>query len=180
MHDVRIRPATLADAAVLAELGRRTFLETFVEGFAIAYPAHDLDPFLERKFSQAAAAAEIADPALGVWLAEAAADETHGEALGYAVAGPAGLPHPDLRTQDGELYRLYLAKPAQGRGLAPRLMETALSWLDPDGGRRLWLGVWSANLRAQRFYARYGFQKAGEYDYRVGASIDHEFIFRRG
>ncbi len=176
MSDFIIRRAGPADAAALASLGRRTFVETFVQEFAMPYPPSDLDPFLERKFSVPAAAAEIADQTLGVWLAETSA----GEAVGYAVTGPAGLPHPALSPADGELYRLYLAKAAQGSGLAARLMDTALAWLDPQGDRRLWLGVWSGNLRAQRFYARYGFEKAGEYDYHVGATVDHEFILRRG
>ena len=42
-----------------------------------------------------------------------------------------------------------------------------------------WLGVWSGNLRAQRFYRRYGFEKAGEYNYPVGKVVDREFIFHR-
>jgi len=39
--------------------------------------------------------------------------------------------------------------------------------------------VWSENFGAQRFYARYGFAKAGEYDFIVGRQRDHEFIYRR-
>ncbi|OYX79912.1 MAG: GNAT family N-acetyltransferase, partial [Brevundimonas sp. 32-68-21] len=34
--------------------------------------------------------------------------------------------------------------------------------------------------KAQRLYAAYGFEKAGEYEYPVGAWRDHEFILRRG
>ena len=37
-----------------------------------------------------------------------------------------------------------------------------------DGPRTLWIGVWSENLGAQRFYARYGFEKVGEYEFSVG------------
>ena len=44
----------------------------------------------------------------------------------------------------------------------------------------LWIGVWSGNDKAQRLYAAYGFEKAGEYDYPIGAWRDHEFILRRG
>jgi ribosomal protein S18 acetylase RimI-like enzyme len=43
----------------------------------------------------------------------------------------------------------------------------------------LWIGVWSENLGAQRFYARRGFQKVGEYGFHVGRTIDREFILRR-
>ena len=41
-------------------------------------------------------------------------------------------------------------------------------------------GVWSGNLKAQKLYQAHGFEKAGEYEYPVGAWRDHEFILRRG
>jgi RimJ/RimL family protein N-acetyltransferase len=39
--------------------------------------------------------------------------------------------------------------------------------------------VWSENHGAQRFYAREGFEKVGEYGFKVGRTVDHEFILRR-
>ena len=46
--------------------------------------------------------------------------------------------------------------------------------------RRLWIGVWSENLGAQRLYARRGFEQVGTYAFAVGRVRDHEFILRRG
>jgi ribosomal protein S18 acetylase RimI-like enzyme len=100
--------------------------------------------------------------------------------VAYAAAGPAALPHPDVRSADGELKALYVAAEAQGLGLGRALMAAALAWLEQPAARTLWLGVWSENHRAQRFYARYGFTKAGEYDFPVGTWRDREFILRRG
>ena len=42
-----IRPARPEDAAALGVLGRQTFLDTFVDGFAIPYPADDLAALLK-------------------------------------------------------------------------------------------------------------------------------------
>ena len=42
MTDTVIRPAVEADAEALGALGRQTFIDTFVDGFAIPYPADDL------------------------------------------------------------------------------------------------------------------------------------------
>jgi len=39
--------------------------------------------------------------------------------------------------------------------------------------------VWSENFGAQRFYARYGFEKVGTYEFPVGQTRDLEFILRR-
>ena len=54
-----------------------------------------------------------------------------------------------------------------------------MAWLLRDGPRTLWVGVWSENFGAQRFYGRYGFAHAGEYEFPVGRVRDREFIFRR-
>jgi diamine N-acetyltransferase len=68
----------------------------------------------------------------------------------------------------------------QGKGLGRLLMGVALDHLhDRYGDAPQWLGVWSENHRAQSLYRSHGFEKAGEYDFPVGATLDREFIFRR-
>jgi ribosomal protein S18 acetylase RimI-like enzyme len=54
-----------------------------------------------------------------------------------------------------------------------------MAWLERDGPRTIWIGVWSENHGAQRFYARQGFEKVGEYGFAVGSTVDREFILRR-
>ena len=59
------------------------------------------------------------------------------------------------------------------------MMDVVMQDLLKNGPRTLWLGVYSENEGAQRFYARYGFEHAGEYEYPVGEARDREFIYRR-
>ena len=165
-----IRRACLDDAPALAALGARTFTESFGQLYSDA----DLQAFLDESHTPAAYARVLADPAYAVWLAV-----EDGEAIGYALAGPSGLPHADVAPGDGELKRLYLLASAQGGGIGARLFEQALAWLERDGPRTLWISVWSENYGAQRFYARYGFEQVGEYEFIVGRQRDREFIFRR-
>lgn len=167
---MRVRRAGPDDAAVLAELGARTFSDTFGH----LYPREDLEAFLDESHSVAACQSLLTDPRYAFWLAEEG-----GEAIGYALAGPCGLPHAEARPEDGELKRLYVTSARQGSGTGARLFEEALAWLERDGPRTVWISVWSENLGAQRFYARYGFRKAGEYEFVVGRQRDREFIFRR-
>jgi ribosomal protein S18 acetylase RimI-like enzyme len=171
---IMMRRATPDDCDILAALGERTFRETFVEGFAMAYSADDLAHFVAQSYASEVFAAKLADPAQALWLAFVG----H-EAVGYANTGPCRLPHPQVQPHHGELYRLYLSQAQQGLGLGRSLMDTALAWLERDYPGPLWLGVWSGNLKAQDFYARYGFEKVGEYEFPVGATRDHEFILRR-
>jgi ribosomal protein S18 acetylase RimI-like enzyme len=164
-----LRRAGTDDAATLTRLGRATFTTTFGH----LYPPEDLRTFLDDAHAPERYAAWAADPAHGLWIVEA-----DGQAIGYALAGPNTLPHPDAAPDDGELKRLYVVKEAQGLGAGSRLMNAALAWLTALN-RPLWIGVWSRNHGAQRLYERHGFVKAGEYEFAVGESRDREFILRR-
>ena len=167
---VVIRRAGPADAATLSVLG----MCTFIDSFGHLYTPDDMQAFLDESHSAAAYAKVLADPAQALWIAE-----QNGRAIGYAQAGPCGLPHAEVATGDGELKRLYVLAKAQGQNVGTLLLEAALAWLERDGPRGLWISVWSGNHAGQRFYARHGFEKAGEYEFPVGRQRDHEFIFRR-
>jgi len=67
----------------------------------------------------------------------------------------------------------------QNGGWGGKLFAAAEHWLLESGPRTLWIGVWSENLGAQRFYGRHGFVRAGEYEFPVGRVRDLEFILRR-
>ena len=165
-----IRRAGTADAAGLAAIGA----ETFLEAFGHLYPAADLERFLPGAYGLERTIADLADPAKAHWLVEA-----DGQVIGYASAGPCALPHPEVTAGCGELKRLYFLKGWQGGGIGGRLFAETLTWLQAGGPRSLWIGVWSENHGAQRFYARHGFAKVGEYGFEVGSTLDREFILRR-
>ncbi len=165
-----IRRAEPSDAQVLSDLGVRTFTETF----AHLYPPQDLAAFLPEAYGLERTRADLAHPGKAQWLVEAG-----GQAVGYALAGPCDLPHPEVTPASGEFKRLYLLKGWQGGGTGGRLFATVMAWLERDGPRDLWIGVWSENFGAQRFYGRQGFSQVGEYGFRVGGTVDHELILRR-
>ena len=139
------------------------------------YAAEDLPAVLDAMYGLAATEALLADPAAAFWIAE-----RDGEAVAYALAGACILPYAEVTPACGELKRLYVARAGRGGGLGERLLRTALEWLERDGPRRIWIGVWSGNLGAQRLYRRYGFEKYGEHTFPVGRVIDREFALRRG
>ena len=165
-----IRRAGPEDADLLSALATRTFTETFGH----LYPPEDLAAFLRDAYAPDKQRIILSHPDYAVWLLE-----QDGEAVGHAAAGPCGLPHPEVRDGDGELKRLYLVQGAQGTGHGTRLMQAAMGWLLRNGPRTLWVGVWSENFGAQRFYGRYGFTRVGGYKFPVGNTLDDEFILRR-
>lgn len=167
---MRIRRATVDDAMVLSDLASRTFTETFGH----LYPAEDLSAFLADAYAVEKQRVILARPDYAVWLLE---DE--GVAVGHAAAGPCGLPHADVAKGDGELKRLYVLASHQNAGWGGRLFAEAERWLLKDGPRTVWIGVWSENVGAQRFYERQGFSRVGGYKFAVGKTLDDEFILRR-
>src|SRR5687768_7944309 len=154
MTEAVIRPAVEADAQALGELGRQTFVDTFVAGFGIPYPADDLAAFLDSSFSPETIRTRLKEPGAAWWVAE-----RDGELLAFANTGPNTLPHPDARASHAELRRLYVAKSAQGLGLGTKLLAVALEWMEAHTDGPLWIGVWSGNVKAQRLYEAYGFEK---------------------
>lgn len=169
MSEPITRRAGSADAEVLARIGAETFTETF----AHLYDPSDLKDFVEEAYGVERTRADLGDPAKAAWLVE-----LDGQAIGYATAGPCGLPHPEVTPACGELKRFYFYKAWQNGGRGRGLFAEVMRWLLQDGPRDVWLGVWSENHGAQRFYARQGFEKVGEYGFRVGQTIDREFILR--
>jgi ribosomal protein S18 acetylase RimI-like enzyme len=169
-----LRPATLADVPALAVLAEATFCDTFgPEGFDLRYPPADLAEFLTRSYAHDAVAGWITDPRGHVMVAEG----PDGALLAYSHSGDNELPLPGAGRHDGELKRIYVRRDCQGTGIGRVLLEEALSWMT---GHPILIGVWSLNLKAQRLYAHYGFEKVGEYEFAVGAVRDAEFILRRG
>lgn len=170
MPEPVIRRAGSADVEQLSALGALTFTETFGH----LYDPEDLTTFLVEAYGPERTRADLADPRKAHWIVE-----IDGEPVGYALAGPCGLPHEDVSETCGELKRLYFRKAWQGGGLGGRLFRETMNWLTSQGYGALWIGVWSENHGAQRFYERQGFEKVGEYGFRVGGTIDREFILRR-
>jgi len=166
-----IRRATPEDASGLAALGAATFTETFGH----LYPPEDLQAFLATSHSPEHWAETLADSRGAVWVAELA----DGSLIGFIAAGTCKLPVENCEPTAGEIRQLYVLASHHNLRLGTRLMDVALEWLEAQGRKPLYIGVWSENYGAQRFYARYGFSKVGDYGFPVGSTVDHEFILKR-
>lgn len=165
-----IRRAVADDAELLAELGARTFSETF----AAANSAEDMDAYLAAAFSPALQANELADPGAHFLIAEVA-----GIAAGYAKlkssAPPAGI------TADNpiELVRLYVSREWLGRRLGAALMQVCIDRASAQGHDTLWLGVWEHNERARAFYHKWNFREVGTHIFQLGADAQTDILMAR-
>ena len=165
-----IRQATPDDAALLCQLSAATFVETFGH----LYPPQDLLAYLAIAYPEDLQRQQLEGGDYAAWILE-----LDGQAAGFVFAGPCGLPHAEVQPGDLELKRLYLRRSQQNGGWGAKLFAEAEDWMRRNGPAAIWIGVWSGNEGAQRFYARHGYLKAGEYLYPVGEARDLEFILRK-
>lgn len=169
-----LRCAKASDAEALVSLARNTWLDMSLDDFGMSYTAHDVDSFHAEKNSLSVVGGRLRDPTVKTWVID-----DDGRLVGYADAGPCDLRHPAVEPCDMELNRLYVLRSHQRKGWGRRLVEAALRWMGSTPASAHWVGVWSGNVKAQRLYGTYGFEKVGEYDFAVGGSIDRDFIMRR-
>lgn len=167
MNAVAFRNAGVADAEVLAELGRRSFTETFGH----LYSPADLALFLENH-TPSEWQSELARPQIAIRLGEA-----DGQAVAFAKVGPTSLPF-DPGPYAIELRQFYVLAPWHGTGVAARMMEWVMAEVRRRRAREVYLSVFVDNHRARRFYERYGFRFVRKHDFMVGTHADEDHILK--
>ncbi|KCZ88306.1 GNAT family N-acetyltransferase [Hyphomonas johnsonii] len=169
--DISTRLARPGDAGNLRDLA----ISSFVAAFGSLYSERDLQAFLTANYTLESWRHAVVRADRPVWVAET----PQGKLSGYAQASPCDLPVDPMPDGALQLRRLYVDPDTLSAGIGATLMQCVIDWVEAQGRPPLFLGVWSGNAAAQRFYARHGFLKVGEYDFPVGERVDRDHILRR-
>jgi ribosomal protein S18 acetylase RimI-like enzyme len=162
--DIQIRPATIADAPDLQRIASATF--------PMACPPHtaplELATYIAENLSACRFRQMLADGGTSVLCASG-----DGQLGGFAVVNhKARLPLDDDDDERGsELQKLYVAPHYHGSGLAQNLMLAVFDAATKAGSRQVFLGVYSGNGRAKRFYSKLGFVEVGRTEFRMGSEV---------
>jgi ribosomal protein S18 acetylase RimI-like enzyme len=170
LPDLIIRRGKLRDAGLLAELGARTFSETF----AADNSPKNMAAYLSSAFSPAQQAAELADPRSTFHIAE-----TNGVAVGYAMIRPGNVPESVTGDKPIELVRLYVSRESLGSGVGAALMQACIGDAKQRGYETLWLGVWEHNPRARAFYRKWNFHQVGTHVFQLGDDPQTDILMQR-
>lgn len=168
--NLNIRRGKAEDARLLAELGARTFAETF----AADNTPENMAAYLASAFNAEQQAAELADPRCLFQIAE-----TNGVAVGYAMLRSGNALDSVNGDKPIELVRLYVSRESLGSGVGSTLMQTCIGQANQRGYKTLWLGVWEHNQRAQAFYRKWNFHEVGAHVFQLGDDPQTDILMQR-
>lgn len=167
---INVRYATTVDNALLADLGARTFQESF----GADNTPENMAAYLAASFSPDIQAAELNDPSVVFLIAE-----SDGTVAGYAQLRDGEPPTCINGPRPVELVRIYARKEWIGYGVGAALMQACIAEAERRGHGTLWLGVWEHNALARSFYHRWGFHEVGTHIFELGDDPQTDFLLQR-
>lgn len=167
---VTIRPATRKDAALIADMSRQTFYDSF----AAVNTKENMDKFLNEQFTHEALMDEVGAER-NIFLM-AFDEETP---VGYVRMRENNIP-PGLGTDHAiEIARIYVLADWIGKGIGRLLMQKCIDTAIQKGYSTLWLGVWEHNQRAIDFYSAWGFAKFADHDFILGDDVQNDWLMKK-
>jgi len=166
-----IRRGDINDVALLQQIGRKTFDDTFGN----TCTKEDMRGVLDLFFNSAQVALELQDDADNFFFFE-----QDGIAKGYLrINAKHACPLESFQNRKNiELVRLYVLKEYHGVGVANELMNFALDIARNNGFDLMYLSVWEYNFRARGFYEKHGFVNTGlENDFPLGSTPQTDYWF---
>ncbi|WP_304113698.1 GNAT family N-acetyltransferase [Mycolicibacterium bacteremicum] len=166
-----IRPAEPDDLVELAAVAAATFPLACPPGVT----DDNVAAFIAANLSAQAFAGYLHDPDRTVLIAR-----EEDRILGYAML-IRGVPDDDVQRAvplrpATELSKMYTLPNAHGTGVAAALMTESLRHSTAAGAAGVWLGVNQENVRAQRFYGKFGFRVTGTKTFRLGESVENDYV----
>lgn len=166
-----IRKGDINDVALLQNIGRKTFDDTF----GGTCTKEDMRCVLDSYFNQNQCELELNDASDNFFFLE-----ERGIAKGYMrINAKHNCPLRSIATNRSvELVRFYLLKEYHGTGAAQKLIHFAFEYARAQGYEFMYLSVWEYNFRARGFYEKHGFVNSGvENDFPLGSTPQTDLWF---
>lgn len=165
-----IRQAAQADVNLISVLGAVTFYEAYCEQDS----SDNLANYITETFAPEKMLREIEDPNTTFFIIFK--DE---KAVGYAKLRT-GEPHESVKNKPAiELQRIYILERVFGAGIGEILLKHSIETARKKGFKTIWLGVWEENRRAQKFYAKHGFNQVGKLQYPYGNVVGTNLVLQK-
>lgn len=170
MTNLSIRTANKDDAALIADLSRQTFYETF----AAQNTKSDMEKFMVEQFSRELLMEQVSEPG-NIFLIAFVDDQPAGYARLKDSENPATLGNADAL----EISRIYVTNTAIGTGIGKALMQECIRVAIKRNKEMIWLGVWEHNTRAISFYEKFGFSKFATHVFLLGNDPQTDWLMKK-
>ena len=170
MSTIRIEEATKKEAALIADMSRQTFYDSF----AADNTQEDMEKFLNEQFAREKLMEEVGAEG-NIFLLAYEGDE----AVGYARMRK--TPNPELLEGEPavEIARIYAVQKSIGKGVGSALMQQCIEMAKQKNARVIWLGVWEKNYKAIAFYSKWGFEQFGEHVFMLGNDPQTDWLMKK-
>jgi ribosomal protein S18 acetylase RimI-like enzyme len=159
MENIEIRKATLNDIALLQEIGRITFAETF----SVGNTEENMAKYLSEGFSEEKLKAELLNQNSEFYFAF-----FNDKIIGYLKIN-SGKSQTEIKDEKAlEIERIYVLKEFHGKKVGQLLYEKAIQIAKKANVNYIWLGVWEQNIRAIRFYKKNDFVEFDKHIFKLG------------
>lgn len=167
--NIQITRVTLNDIDQLQKVGQQTFSETF----SAVNSEENMKKYLEEAFSAETLAAEITNIDSEFYFAT-----LDNKVIGYLKVN-FGASQTDLKDDRAlEIERIYVLRDFHRKKVGQLLFDKALLIAQQRNASYIWLGVWEANHRAQRFYCQNGFEVFDKHQFRLGNDIQTDLMMK--
>ena len=167
---IEIREAALQDIPAM----RQVAISSYADTFAASNSKENMEAFFEEAYNLEKLEEELREQNSRLLLA------LEGDAqVGFLRLRESGEVVNLLGQNTIELQRLYVLTSAQGKSVGRLLMETAIAYARQKKYEWIWLGVWEKNIRAQRFYENWGFEKFSEHTFWMGDDPQIDWLLKK-
>ena len=165
-----IREASTEDAALIADLSRHTFIETFASQNTV----EDMEKFMAETFTTNALMEEVGAMNNLFFLCYKGI-----EPIGYAKLREGEIIENLATINAIEVARIYVLQNVIGKGAGKLLMQQCIATAKKRKKEIIWLGVWEKNQRAIEFYRKFGFEKFGEHAFVLGNDVQTDWLMKK-
>lgn len=167
--ELHIRQANVADAAALAELGAKTFYDTF----HTFQTEEDMSKYLSSTYTPEKVKTNLEKPDVFYYLGE-----YNNTAVGYAKL----LLDVPVEQMKGdrvmEMEKIYVLQDYLGKGVGKKLMQQSIVAAVHEKFDWMCLGVWQHNTKAIDFYKQFGWEIFDTRKFQLGSKIEDDFLMR--
>ena len=167
---ISVRAALSTDIPEMRDVA----IQSFVDKFAADNTVANMNKFLAEAYDLNKLYREFEEPDSQIMLAF-----SDGQLTGFVRLRKNAEADPYLGLNHIELQRLYVLTEFQNQKIGKLLMDHSIEYATSKHFDWIWLGVWEKNFEAQRFYARWGFEKFGEHVFHMGDDPQTDWLLKR-